>query len=143
MVKALVCLDVSFEHRIGFAKNEFYEIGATFANLHMLNSESRKYFKRVFLMSGSASDWWFRKGNHTKEIQECLQTKKSDNELVEHLKTLNASTLSNCNYLPWVTFIENPETPGAFISQTPDEIYKSDEAPIMDTMFGFGSQVCF
>ncbi|XP_055299410.1 uncharacterized protein LOC129566985 [Sitodiplosis mosellana] len=36
--------------------------------------------------------------------------------------------------------MESSETKGAFITKNPEEIYKSDKAPIMDTMFSLTSQ---
>lgn len=116
-------------------------LGAVSTHLHMLNQQSRKYFKRAFLSSGSVSQLWFRKKNYLKEVQECLQINKMSGDLVEYLKTANVSELSNCNYIHWALTIESSNVPGAFISNTPDEIYKSDKAPIMDAMFSFGSQV--
>lgn len=116
-------------------------LGAVSTHLQMLSQQSRKYFKRAFLSSGSAGERLFREGNNVKEIQECLQINKTGGDLVEYLKTANVSELSNCNYLTWIWTIESSEVPGAFISNNPDEIYKSDKAPIMDTMFSFGSQV--
>lgn len=115
----------------------------------MLNSGSRKYFNRVYASSGSAfSAYALRKANHLRLIQECFKIKEMSS-LVDYLKTANASTLNQCyrlefpgEMLPtWVPTIERVGTKGAFFEKTPDEIYSSSEAPIMDTMFSFTSQV--
>lgn len=116
-------------------------IGGGFVHAHMLNEQSRKYFTRAFATSGSVSSWLLRKDDHVKQIQWCLRIKKTGNELVEYLKTANISTLFKCKFFPGAVFIESPNTPGAFISETPAEIYNSGKAPAMDAMFGFTSQV--
>lgn len=107
----------------------------------MLSAESRKYFTRAFMSSGCVSAHHLRRDNHVPVLQECLRTNKTGNELVEFLKKADALDLSTCNYLPWIIVMETPSAPKAFIWQTPDEIYKSDNAPTMDAMFSIASQV--
>ena len=124
-------------------KNNQYtqSVGGSSAHAQMLNEKSRKYFTRAFVSSGSVNAWQFRKNNHVDELQECLQTKKTGNQLSEYLKTAKNSALSNCNYLSYVPVYESSDTKGAFISETPDEIYNSTKAPVMDAMFSYNSQV--
>lgn len=63
-------------------------------------------------------------------LQKCLQTNKTGHGLAELLKTANDTMLAQCNYLKWVIHMESPNTPGAFITQTVDEIYNSDNAQL-------------
>lgn len=116
-------------------------VGASFVHAHMLNFESRKYFRRAFMSSGCVSNFHLRKDNHLPILQECLQMNKTGNELAKFLKTASRLELSGCNYLPWIISMESPNAPQPFISQTPAEIYKSDKAPVMDAIFTISSQV--
>lgn len=116
-------------------------VGASFIHAHMLNVESRKYFNRAYLSSGCVSGYHLRTDTHLEMLQECLQTNDTGNELVEFLKTASSFQLSSCNFLPWVIYIESLSAPHPFITQTSDEIYKSDNPPIMDAMFSIASQV--
>lgn len=93
------------------------------------------------MSSGCVSAYHLREDTHVPTLLECLQINKTGNELVEHLKAAHSLELSNCNYLPWIIFMESPNAPKPFITQTPDKIYKSDKAPIMDTMFSIANQV--
>lgn len=70
-------------------------------------------------------------------------------ELIEYLKIADSEFLSTqyafnttetLTY-PFVPTIESPNTVGAFITETPDEIYNSGETPATDTMFSFTSKV--
>lgn len=117
----------------------------------MLNEESRKYFNRALAMSSTAFNYYaLFEPNHLKRMQD--YTKVEDNaKLIEYLKNADSKTLANCYQTgnlelilldsPWVPTIESPSTKGAFITKTPEEIYNSDAAPVMDTMFSFNSQV--
>lgn len=115
----------------------------------MLNPESRKYFNRVFMMSSTAlaapAIW---KASQLEQIQECSKIHKMT-ELIKYLKTANSSVLLQCYALQitrfrsiWLPTIEDPSVFGAFMTKTPEEIYKSNEAPAMDAMFSFTTQVC-
>lgn len=118
----------------------------------MLNEESRNYFKRAFMFSGTAfvPSIVSRKRNHAQQIQECLQIFEV-NDLIENLKTQNTTVLARCQPykfpadvdLFWAPVIENVHTSGAFLTNTPEEIYNSDKAPSMDAVFSFNSQVTF
>lgn len=108
----------------------------------MLNEESRKYFTRAYLSSGSASYWKVQHFNHTRQLQQCLEVNATGKELIEFMKTANYTTLFKCNYLTWIVFYERPNATNAFMTKTPDEIYSSDNPPVMDTMFSIASQVC-
>lgn len=119
-------------------------------NYHMLNKESRKYFTRALPMSGVSLVYWaLDEPNHFKRMQQFTNI-DDRSELVDYLKTANAQNLaasmptSNTEILlsfPWVPTIENSATRGAFLTQRPEDIYNSDEAPIMDAMFTFTSEV--
>lgn len=125
-------------------------LGGASVNFQMLNEESRKYFNRAFSMSDTALNYYaLSEKNHLKRMQDC--TKIYDKrELVEYLKTTWTIVLSHCTKLtiektlpdiPWGPTIESPNTKGAFITEKPEQIYKSDKAPTMDAMFSFTSQV--
>ena len=115
----------------------------------MLNQESRKYFNRAFVMSGSAFvKYILRKNNHVNYLREYLKITDM-NEMIEFLKNANAFLIKRYPYdifsefnPRYVATIENAKTSGAFMSKMPDELYRSDDAPKMDTMFSFTEQVC-
>lgn len=116
----------------------------------MLNQISRKYFNRAFLSSGTALSFHhFAEANHLQRMMEYSKIDDKD-QLIEYLKVADSDFLSRCYpvvidsqtyYLPWVPTIESPEIDGAFITTTPEQIYNSNEAPIMDVMFSFNSKV--
>lgn len=115
----------------------------------MLNDESRKYFKRVFASSGSAfCAYALRKANHVQRTQKCFKIKQMS-KLINYLKLAKPSTLTACDPLiypggitpKWVPTIESPNTKGAFITKSPDEIYSLGKTFAMDSMFSFTSQV--
>lgn len=115
----------------------------------MLNAESRKYFNRAFPISNSAfSETSFFLENHMKHIKKCSQFEKMS-DLIEYLKTSNVTTLRKCystiysgvGRVFWRPTIESPNTRNAFITETPDEIYRSAIPPTLEAMFMFASQV--
>lgn len=127
-------------------------LGAVSVHLHMLNEQSRKYFKRAFMFSGTAfvptvvqQNW-----NHVQQIQDCLQIIEL-NDLIENLKIENTTVLARCYpytfpadlNLNWAPTIESVGTTGAFLTQTPEKIYNSGNAPSMDVVFSFNSQVLY
>lgn len=116
----------------------------------MLNTESRKYFNRAFASSGAAlNSFAVRKADHMQILQEC--TKISDTtKLIEYLKNADNNILRECSpfdsklgslIITWVPTIERPHIRGAFLTKTPVQIYDSNEAPVMDAMFTFNSEV--
>lgn len=107
----------------------------------MLNEESRRYFTRAYLVSGTVSPLKLRTGNHLLDVQKCLDFNGTHTKLLDYMKTASISTLDKCRNLTGTLFIQRPNAPGAFITKTPDEIYNSDSAPVMDAMFTFTSQV--
>ena len=126
-------------------------IGGASVNYQMLNEESRKYFNRAFAISGSSLNYYpLYEPNHLERMQN-FSNIQDKQKLVEYLKTADSATLANAHRTNdlgqflletcWVPTIENPEIKGAFMTKTPEEIYKSDKAPVMDVMFSFASQV--
>lgn len=124
--------------------NLLIQIGGSSVGYQMLNEESRKYFNRAFLSSCTALSFYAL--SETSHLQRMKDFSKIDDEakLVEYLKTKNSETLAN-SFLGmvrlWVPTIENPNTVNAFITETPEEIYNSNKAPVMDAMFSFNSKV--
>lgn len=117
----------------------------------MLNVESRKYYNRALLSSSSALNGYvIRRTNHVQLIQNCSQFNDMD-KMIEFLKTADmVKILYDCYPLEsiegkvlytWVPTIEMQNTSGAFITKTPNEIYNSLEAPVMDAMFSFVAEV--
>lgn len=102
-------------------------------------------------MSGTIYDYYpLDENNHYKRMQKCSKI-KSRKKLLKYLKTTDANILAACHAtdsygkmlltMEWVPTIENPSTKGAFITQRADDIYNSADAPVMDTLFSFTSQV--
>lgn len=107
----------------------------------MINEESRKYFNRAYASSSSAfSAYALHRANHVQKVQECFHIEQMD-KLLEHLKVANSSALVKCS--SFGPTVENPRTAGAFLTRTPNEVYNSKRAPVMDAMFSFNSQVHF
>lgn len=129
----------------------FVHTGGASVRFQMLNKQSRSYFQRAYAISGSAvNSFAFTKVNHVQLIRDCSKNTEMD-KLIEYLKTENTSTLFQCPHLEspndiyeiWAPVIESNETNDAFLTKTPEEIYKysTEELPIMDTMFSFTAQV--
>lgn len=118
----------------------------------MLNKRSRTYFKRAYAASGSPFSYFaLTEGNHTSQLQDCSNTKDMT-KLLNYLKTTDSKTIRKCQFAEdwgktlkpeWVPTIEKPGTLGAFITQSPDDIYNSNDAPFMDALFSFTNQVIF
>lgn len=115
----------------------------------MLNAESRKYYSRAFCASGTAFNPFSNLclTDHVKAMQDCYNIYVMD-ALVEFMKTATATTLQKCvnpaKSLPfWSATIEYQNAPAAFLTKTPDEIYETDDPPIIDTIFSLTSQVKF
>lgn len=107
----------------------------------MLNAESRKYFTRVYLVSGTVSPRNLHRDSQLPYVRRCLQFNGSNAELLDYMKTAPSATLSKCHYMDRILHIEGPNAIAPFITKTPDEIYDSDEAPVIDAMYTFASQV--
>lgn len=133
-----------------FLNFELLSIGGSSVNFHILNEESRKYFNRAYLSSGTAFTYFaLSTGDHLVRMQEFSKINET-NDLIEYLKTVDSMTLANCHTMdsieyrlssPWAPTIENSKAHGAFLTRIPDEIYNSANAPAMDTLFSFNSQV--
>lgn len=101
-------------------------------------------------MSSSAlSSYLIRKASQLPQIQECSRINDTT-KLIEFLKVANASELSECYAIKptyfqtiWVPTIESASVVGAFLTKMPEEIYNSNEAPVMDTMLSLTTQVFF
>lgn len=122
-------------------------LGGAAVHFHMLNKESRRYFNRAFASSGSAFNAWQR-GTHVELIQECSKLNEED-EMIEFLRAASSQRLLGCKpktqpggvEQAWLPTIESPQTRGAFLTQPPEEIYRSDRPLPIHTMFSFNSQV--
>lgn len=116
----------------------------------MLNKESRRYFKRALVMSGSVySIFALTETNHLKKMQQCAHT-KDVNQIIEYVQTSDYKDIVQCYFKDdwketlkgeWIPTIEAPGTINGFITESPDEIYASSNAPVIDTLFSFTSQV--
>lgn len=127
----------------------FQLIGGASVGFHLLNKESRKYFHRAYLSSSSAfSHYALTKANNLQQLRDFVKINDTK-ELIEYLRIAESGFLST-KYpfeflktltVPWIPTIETPNSIEAFMTKTPDEIYNSDEAPVVDTMFSFNSKV--
>lgn len=116
----------------------------------MLNKVSRSYFTRAFCLSGTSLNPFHNlyRNDQLQLAKKCFQIYDTD-ELVEFLKTANQSSLLKCGdklgtrYFIWLPTIESPNAPEAFLTKTPEEIYNSDDAPVMDTMFSVVNKVVY
>lgn len=118
--------------------------GGASVNFQMSNRESRKYFHRSFVASGTALNSYRLNGDDDVQLlQRCTQIDDLD-KLIEYLKNVNGSSIARCNFLgraTWSPTIECINAPKAFLTKTPEEIYVSEKrAPNIDTMFSFNSQ---
>lgn len=130
-----------------FTQSIDFRTGAAWANAHMLNKKSRKYFTRAYLASGTSLNYYnYHKNNHLQAIQKCLNIHDMD-KLIEFLKVAKPSELFKCNELDftgietWTTTLECANAPDAFLTKTPDEIYNSNDAPQKEAMFSIVDQV--
>lgn len=128
-----------------------FKIGGASVHYHILNEESRNYFQRAFVVSGAALDYFaLYEPDHYKRVQECFDI-EDKTKLIEYLKSTDSKILAECYAtqdfgkllvsLPWVPTIENPSTKGAFLTKSPEDILNSNEAPMMDILFSFTSEV--
>lgn len=132
-------------------KRKFSNQGAASVTFQMLNAESRKYFNRAFASSGTGSVWFIlRKANHVPEIRKCLRTNETNmDKLVAQLKTADRRVLQMCSLhdfsksfvLTWVPTVEKANAREPFLTKSPNDIYNSDDAPIMDSLFSFNAEV--
>lgn len=103
-------------------------------------------------MSGSVFSYFaLTKGNHVDKVQECSHAKNWD-QMVEYLRVSDARDIVQCYFedgwgktlkFQWVPTIEAPGTPNGFITESPDFIWRSKRAPVIDTLFSFNSVVNF
>lgn len=125
--------------------------GAKSIHYHILNKESRKYFNRAFMISGTATSpsTPFKYGvNNLPQTRECLGI-VAIGHLIEKLKIESATVVARCKafHMPgdlnmvWIPNIEIKGTQDAFITEAPNVIYASGKAPRMDVVFSFTSQV--
>lgn len=120
----------------------------------MHNERSRKNFKRAALFSSSVYNRYaLDESNH---LDGMLQITRKPNlqELRNYLRTEDKDTivkLARAQFpmkstemimiWPFVPTIESPTAEHAFITKSPEEIYKSGVELEMDALFGFCSKV--
>lgn len=112
----------------------------------MLNEQSRKYYKRAFAIGGSAlfaKPPSLLRQDNMYLMKDCTKIQDT-NKLVKYLETESLSDIYNClrsnNSEFWTPTIERPNAIQPFLTQEPEDIYKSDQKPIMDAMFAFTSE---
>lgn len=119
----------------------------------MINEESRKYFNRAFLSSGSSLNYFaFTKGNHVERMFGCSEA-TNQQQLMEYLKTTPQDDIVECYFRydqgpnaikpVWTPTIEIPDAKMPFLLQDPEEIYNSGTVAPIDVLIGFDSQVTF
>lgn len=116
--------------------------GGACVHFQMLNKQSRAYFTRAYSASGTvfhSKPLSLIKENNVQLMQNCTQINEMA-KLIEHLATADIGRLleynSQCQAL-WSPTVENSNAPNAFLIKSPEEIYNSIDAPIMDAMFRF------
>lgn len=93
------------------------------------------------MISSGTLNFWDAQ-HHVKKIQDCLEINDlSNDELVNYLKTANASTLTKCNGTDWVMNIESPNATRPFLTKSAREYFASDDPPVVDALFVVASQV--
>lgn len=122
-------------------------LGGASTTFHMLNEESRKYFTRALVMSGSVYSYFaLTEGNHREKMKNCAHT----DDVIEYLRDSDSRDIIQCHYADdwgktlkpeWVPTIEAPGTLKSFITESPDVIWKSDTAPVLDALFSFTNEV--
>lgn len=105
--------------------------------------QSRPYFNRAFVSGGSAFNSW-QFGNHLQLLQQCSKL-TALSQIIQVLKTASIQSVLKCqptsaSKAEWLPTIESPQTPGAFLTQPPDEYFETDPPLPIHTMFGFNSQ---
>lgn len=116
----------------------------------MLNEESRKYFSRAFLASGSALSYFaLTEGNHLERMQEFSKI-NDEKKLIEYLRGEDSKVLAGCHSFtgfgkllssPWTPTIEHPSTIGAIIAEKPEKMFTSGKATAIDALFSFTGRV--
>lgn len=116
----------------------------------MLNVESRKYFHRAFLSSGTVFNYFaLSEANHLALLQKYTQISDTT-ELIEFLKTTDLKTLNEYNSyegfdkllsVTWIPTIETNATTDAFITMHPEEMYALGKVLPVDILFGFTKRV--
>lgn len=109
----------------------------------MLNKVSKPLVTRAFYSSGTGANPAFypwRRPNQVQQLKKCFRFSNTA-ALINFLKTANSSRLVGCTGPIWIPVIENKTAPLAFLTDEPENIMKSSEAPVMDAMFSFASQV--
>lgn len=118
----------------------------------MLNEESRKYFTRALVMSGSAYSYFaFTEMNHRDSLVECAHT-KDVNQMIKFIRVADVRDLIQCrfedNWGPtlhpeFVPTMEPKGTVNGLVTEPSEDIWTSSKAPVIDTMFTMANQVIF
>lgn len=125
-----------------------FEGGAS-VHYQMLNDESRKYFKRAILMSGTSLNYFAlsQEDNHTDRMHELArlsgESKIDDIDLEKFLQKVSPEKiLEYTSKLEpfgriletiWAPIVEN-NVPGAFLTELPEQIYAKKNINI-ETLF--------
>lgn len=122
--------------------------GGASVGFQMANEESRKYFNRAYILSGSLFNYFaLTEEGHLERMLECSQT-KDQTSLIDYLKTTDAEKLLECYFVTdwgktikpkWAPTIEKPNAKMPFITQSLDKTYEN--TPALDVVFSFTDQV--
>lgn len=101
-------------------------------------------------MSGSAFSYFaLTETNHVEKMQECAHT-RNVKQIIEYIKVADFLDIIQCHFKSnwgktlkpeWVPTIEAPGTINGFITESPEVIWTSRKAPVMDTLFTSTSEV--
>lgn len=71
-------------------------VGGASTTFHMLSEESRKYFTRAMVMSGSVYSYFaLTLQNHREKMESCAHT-KDVNQMIEYIKLGDARDIIQC-----------------------------------------------
>lgn len=101
-------------------------------------------------MSGSVYSYFaMTEGNHLHKMQECAGT-RDIKQIIRYMRTSDSKDINQCYFKDdwgktlkpeWVPTIEPKGTKNGFLTESPDKIWASNEAPVLDSLFSFVSQV--
>ncbi|KAJ6639602.1 Cholinesterase [Pseudolycoriella hygida] len=112
--------------------------GGASVTFQMLNKQSRDYFKRGMVMSGSVFSYFaFTPADHRQKMTECAHTEDVD-QMIEYIQKTDYRDLIQCHYEKdwgktlkpeWVPTVEIETAVNGFLIEAPEDIWISPKAP--------------
>lgn len=142
-------------------------VGATSASHHMLNDESRKYFQRILIMSGTANTYkMFLEGNHRclveifakkyekwigSSLEEIIELLKSvsEKEILDFAAEVQSQPHDQLEFeivatlnVFWVPIVEAENAIRPFLQENPEEKLENAKDLSIPTYYTTTSRVC-